>query len=66
MFWQGPVGRCEVILPTRRRRLIMLAAAILAGGGLAYTVPHLVGWSDAIVVVLGLATLAGVSLLWSP
>lgn len=56
----------DVLMPTKQRRLMLLGLVGLLGILAPYGFSSLVGYSHAVLIVLALALLAGISAVWSP
>ncbi|HSB09065.1 MAG TPA: hypothetical protein VLM38_06100 [Blastocatellia bacterium] len=60
------IGSHQVVLPSATRRLGLLAFVCVLGILAAFAFPAFAGYLNALLVVLLLALLAGMSALWSP
>lgn len=56
----------HLVMPGPLKRWALLVSAISAGALVACTFVLAVRWADALLIMLVLAILAGVSTLWSP
>jgi hypothetical protein len=56
----------DVVAPKPSRQIALLATSVLTGTFAAYAFLPTIGWANAVLTVLGLALLAGGSVLWSP